>query len=92
MLLQIREIFPFKKYVRVRISIFSTKTSNGFNFAKPAFFIWEGVTQYISQDAVTNTPTSISETAPGSEIVFTYILKSVIEKESDIEGAYARVI
>lgn len=62
-------------------------TSNGFNFAKPAFFIWEGVTQYISQDAVTNTLTSISETAPGSEIVFTYILKSVIEKESDIEGA-----
>jgi methyltransferase (TIGR00027 family) len=62
-------------------------TSKGFNFAKPAFFIWEGVTQYISQDAVTNTLTSISETAPGSEIVFTYILKSVIEKESDIEGA-----
>ncbi|HEY5461808.1 MAG TPA: SAM-dependent methyltransferase [Hanamia sp.] len=58
-----------------------------FEFSKPAFIIWEGVTQYITKDAVEKTLDFISATAPGSHLVFTYILESVIMKQSSIPGA-----
>lgn len=60
----------------------------GLDFSKPVFFIWEGVTPYITEEAVGNTLRFISKNSPGSIVVFTYILKSVVEKSSDIEGAY----
>ncbi|GMA98150.1 SAM-dependent methyltransferase [Pelosinus sp. IPA-1] len=60
----------------------------GLDFSKPIVFIWEGVTPYITEEAVGNTLRFISKISPGSILVFTYILKSVIEKNSDIEGAY----
>lgn len=59
----------------------------GLDFSKPVFFIWEGVTPYISEEAVGNTLRFISKNSPGSIVVFTYILKSVVKKSSDIEGA-----
>ncbi|AIF53019.1 class I SAM-dependent methyltransferase [Pelosinus sp. UFO1] len=59
----------------------------GLDFSKPVVFIWEGVTPYITEEAVGNTLRFISKSSPGSIVVFTYILKSVIEKNSDIEGA-----
>jgi methyltransferase (TIGR00027 family) len=57
------------------------------NFAKPIFFIWEGVTPYISEEAVKNTLTCISKASSGSRVVFSYVLKNVIDKNSDITGA-----
>ncbi|MFQ5825587.1 MAG: class I SAM-dependent methyltransferase [bacterium] len=54
---------------------------------KPVIFIWEGVTQYITAEAVESTLKYISKTCSGSMIVFTYILKSVIDGSSNIEGA-----
>ena len=39
----------------------------------------EGVTQYISKEANDNTMKYVAQAAPGSKIVFTYILKSLIE-------------
>jgi len=57
------------------------------NFSKPIFFIWEGVTPYISSEAVKNTLTFISKAPSGSIIVFSYILQSVIDKTSEIPGA-----
>lgn len=59
----------------------------GLEFSKPVFYIWEGVTPYITEKAVSNTLGFISKSLPGSIAVFTYILKSVVEKNSDIEGA-----
>jgi methyltransferase (TIGR00027 family) len=58
-----------------------------FNRSRPALFIWEGVTQYISAEAVRQTLGFVGGCAPGSRIVFTYVLKSVIERRSDIPGA-----
>jgi methyltransferase (TIGR00027 family) len=58
-----------------------------FDSSRPAVFIWEGVTQYISEDAVHQTLGFVGKSAPGSVIVFTYVLKSVIERRSDIPGA-----
>jgi methyltransferase (TIGR00027 family) len=58
-----------------------------FDSSRPAVFIWEGVTQYISEEAVQRTLGFVGKSAPGSVFVFTYVLKSVIERRSDIAGA-----
>jgi methyltransferase (TIGR00027 family) len=52
-----------------------------------ALYIWEGVTQYISEDGVRQTLDFVGKSAPGSSIVFTYVLKSIIERRSDIPNA-----
>jgi methyltransferase (TIGR00027 family) len=65
----------------------SVFAGTGFDPAKPAVFIWEGVTQYITAAAVSRTLAFVGKSAPGSVIVFTYVLKSVIERRSDIPGA-----
>ena len=58
-----------------------------FDPSRQAVFIWEAVTQYISEEAVRQTLSFVGKTAPGSIIVFTYVLKSVIERRSDIADA-----
>lgn len=60
---------------------------SAFNPGKPAIFIWEGVTQYIMEEAVRQTLAFIGKSAPGTIIVLTYILKSVIERRSHIPDA-----
>jgi len=44
----------------------------GFDPRKPAFFLWEGVTYYLSRQAVEGTFRTIATTAPGSVVVFDY--------------------
>ncbi|NYT00706.1 MAG: class I SAM-dependent methyltransferase [Methanocellales archaeon] len=66
-------------------------TSKVLDISKPTFFIWEGVTQYITPKAVESTLKYISKTCTGSRIVFTYVLKSVIDGTSNLEGADALV-
>jgi methyltransferase (TIGR00027 family) len=58
-----------------------------FDPCRPAVFIWEGVTQYLSEEDVRQTLTFVGKSAPESIIVFTYVLKSIIERRSDIPGA-----
>jgi methyltransferase (TIGR00027 family) len=58
-----------------------------FDPARPAVFIWEGVTQYIPEEAVSRVLTFIGKAAPGSLLVFTYVLRSIIERRSDLPGA-----
>ncbi len=64
-----------------------TFRGSAFDASQPAVFIWEGVTQYISEDAVQKTLSFVGRSAPGSIILFTYVLKSVIEYRSRIPGA-----
>src|SRR5271157_374363 len=58
-----------------------------FDSSRPTVFIWEGVTQYISEEAVQQTLAFVGKSAPGSIILFTYVLKSIIERRSDIPDA-----
>jgi methyltransferase (TIGR00027 family) len=58
-----------------------------FDPSTKAVFVWEGVTQYISEESVRQTLSFVGKTAPGSIIVFTYVLKSIIERRSDIPDA-----
>ena len=51
----------------------------GFDYGRRTFFIWEGVTQYITAQAVDSTFGFISSAAdPGSQVVFTYIHRGII--------------
>jgi methyltransferase (TIGR00027 family) len=62
-------------------------TGTSFDPARRAIFIWEGVTQYLSAEAVRRTLTFVGDTAaPGSVLVFTYVLQSFIERRSAIPG------
>jgi O-methyltransferase involved in polyketide biosynthesis len=45
------------------------------------------VTQYLSEEAVRRTLAFVGKSASGSLLVFTYVLKSMIERHSDIPGA-----
>ena len=58
----------------------------GYNLKSKTLFIWEGVTQYISKEANDSTLQYVAQVAPGSKIVFTYILKSFIEGKNIHDG------
>jgi methyltransferase (TIGR00027 family) len=75
---------PIDFDVQVLKDVFS---GTDFDHSQRAIFIWEGVTQYISEEAVRKTLAFIGESAPASIVVFTYVLKSIIERRSDIPGA-----
>jgi methyltransferase (TIGR00027 family) len=53
--------------------------SSGFNSAKSAIFVWEAVTQYLTAEAVARTLRAIGKCAKGSRLVFTYVLRWIIE-------------
>jgi methyltransferase (TIGR00027 family) len=60
----------------------------GFRTDVKTLFIWEGVTQYITPEAVDATLRYISSSAgPGSEIVFTYINGKIIEGSLCLKGS-----
>jgi methyltransferase (TIGR00027 family) len=62
-------------------------SGTAFDSGKPAIFVWEGVTQYIQEESVRQTLAFVGKSAPGSIIVFTYVLKSIIERRSNIPDA-----
>ncbi|MBB2990154.1 methyltransferase (TIGR00027 family) [Mycolicibacterium iranicum] len=53
--------------------------SHGYRSDLRTFFIWEGVTQYLSPEAVRATLAQLSGAAPGSKLVFTYIRQDFID-------------
>ena len=58
----------------------------GYNVSSKTLFIWEGVTQYISKEANDSTLKYVAQAAPGSSIVFTYVLKSFIDGKEIHKG------
>jgi methyltransferase (TIGR00027 family) len=58
----------------------------GYDSSSKTLFIWEGVTQYISKEAVDNTLKYVAQAPPGSKIVFTYVLESFINGSKIPDG------
>ena len=52
---------------------------HGYRTDYRTFFIWEGVTQYLTADAVRATLDQLRGAAPGSRLVFTYIRQDFID-------------
>lgn len=61
-------------------------TGVGFDTHAPAMFVWEAVTQYLTLTAVRSMLKSLSGAARNSRLIFTYLLKDLIEG-SDLHGA-----
>jgi methyltransferase (TIGR00027 family) len=53
--------------------------ATAYNPAQPTFFLWEGVTMYLPEEAVRATLRWIAQQAPGSRVVFDFAYRSVIE-------------
>jgi methyltransferase (TIGR00027 family) len=52
---------------------------HGYRIDYRAFFTWEGVTQYLTEDGVRRTLEGLRAVAPGSRMVFTYVRRDFIE-------------
>jgi methyltransferase (TIGR00027 family) len=59
----------------------------GFDQTQPTCFLWEGVTNYLSAEAVDEVLRQISRSAPGSILLFTYIDRRVLEQPEQFFGA-----
>ena len=54
-------------------------TSHGYRPDQRAFVIWEGVTQYLSAEAVAATLDALRPLAPGSRLAFSYVRQDFID-------------
>jgi len=61
--------------------------STDYDPARPTFFIWEGVTNYLTASAVDTTFRWLGIAAPGSTVAFTYVHRSVLDAPGTFEGA-----
>jgi methyltransferase (TIGR00027 family) len=52
---------------------------HGYRYDYRTFFVWEGVTQYLTEDAVRDTFGFLQTAATGSQLVFTYIQRDFID-------------
>ena len=51
----------------------------GYRFDQKTMFVWEAVTQYLTEDAVRGTFELMAKAAPGSRLVFTYVVRDFVE-------------
>jgi methyltransferase (TIGR00027 family) len=58
----------------------------GFDCSTPALFLWEGVTNYLSEVAVEAVLGYVGGCAPGSRIVFTYVHRGVLDGSTSFDG------
>jgi len=64
-------------------------TNAGFNPELSTFFIWEGVTMYLPDEAIRNTLGVVSKCAPGSRIIFDYWYDDVFKNPDSYATAQA---
>jgi methyltransferase (TIGR00027 family) len=62
-----------------RDDLMATLASYGYRVDSPTFFIWEGVTQYLTADAVRATFDQLAQAASGSRLDFTYVRRDFID-------------
>ena len=62
-----------------RDDLLTSLAEHGYHTDYRAFFICEGVTQYLTQDGVRRTLEGLRAAAPGSRLVFTYVRRDFID-------------
>ena len=61
-------------------------TQYNFNFKKQTTVIWEGVTNYLTEEAISKTFSFFSKFPEGSYIIFTYVHKQILENPASFLG------
>ncbi|WP_269235423.1 class I SAM-dependent methyltransferase [Flavobacterium flavigenum] len=59
---------------------------HNFDFTKPTTVIWEGVTNYLTEDAIKNTFEFIKKFTTNSYVIFTYVHNDVLENPGSFLG------
>ena len=59
----------------------------GFQSSQPAVFLWEGVTNYLTPEAVDSVLRYVASCSPGSRVIFTYVHSGILNGSADFEGA-----
>lgn len=62
-----------------RDDVLTALAEHGYRMDYRTLFIWEGVTQYLTEDTVRATLTGLRSVAPGSRLVFTYVRSDFID-------------
>jgi methyltransferase (TIGR00027 family) len=62
-----------------RDDLLTSLAEHGYRTDYRAFFVCEGVTQYLTEDGVRRTLEGLRAAAPGSKLVFTYVRRDFIE-------------
>ncbi|QJB31366.1 SAM-dependent methyltransferase [Chitinophaga oryzae] len=57
-----------------------------FDFSVPTAFVWEGVTNYLTAEAIDNTFGFLQRFAPGSHVIFTYVHQGVLDNPAAFTG------
>lgn len=60
--------------------------ASGFGRARRTFFIWEGVTNYLTERAVDATLRFVGSAAAGSQLCFTYVHRGLLDGSAHFEG------
>jgi methyltransferase (TIGR00027 family) len=71
-----------------RDDLMAALASHGYRPEYRTFFVWEGVTQYLTESAVRATFTQLAHAAPGSRLDFTYVRREFIDGD-ELYGAAA---
>lgn len=76
-----------------RDDVLTALAEHGYNTEWRVFFICEGVSQYLSEDAVRTVLAGLRAAAPGSRLVFTYVQRDFIDGTNryDAPRLYRRV-
>ena len=70
-----------------RDDLFGVLTEHGYPTDARTFFVWEGVTQYLTEDAVRTTLTALQAAPAGSRLVFTYVREDFIDGRNMYDAA-----
>ncbi|OBA99024.1 methyltransferase [Mycobacteriaceae bacterium 1482268.1] len=62
-----------------REDLLGTLSEHGYDDHARTFFVWEGVTQYLTENAVRTTLGALQGAASGSRLVFSYVRKDFID-------------
>jgi methyltransferase (TIGR00027 family) len=67
---------------------------NGFDISTPAMFVWEAVTQYLTEEGVRRTLAFLGKAAMGSRLIFTYLRKDFLDGTDfyGSQGLYQRFV
>jgi methyltransferase (TIGR00027 family) len=70
-----------------RDDLFAAMAAHGHHADARTFFIWEGVTQYLTEDAVRATLAALRDAPAGSRLAFTYVRRDFIEGTNMYDAA-----
>jgi len=70
----------------LRDDVGASLAAAGWDAGRRSLFVWEGVTNYLTEDAVRHTLDWIGTAAPGSRVVFTYIHAGVLDGTVAFDG------